>query len=314
MDVLSDVIGAMRAGRPYSSLTAAEAAWRMDFAAFGGARFHVVTAGRCRVTSAHAAAVTLGPGDAVLLPHGAEHVLENAGDGTTQLVCGAYQLDQARPHPLIQDLPELVHLPARSDRHPRLRASIALLRDELAEQAPGDDVVLPALLDVVLVHLFRAWISERAERQDTGWCVALGDRAISRSLRAMHEHPAGRWTVESLGARAGLSRAAFARRFASLVGLPPLTYLTWWRLTTAARLLRTTDAPLSVIARRSGYGSPYAFANAFKREYGIPAGEYRRQRRTDHEHIAEWEPPPSGFPLTLVPEGRQPSTASSSQS
>ncbi|MCS7478720.1 AraC family transcriptional regulator [Umezawaea endophytica] len=304
MDVLSDVIGAMRAGRPYSSLTSAEAAWRMDFPSFGGARFHVVTAGRCRITRGRGAAVTLRPGDAVLFPHGAEHALENAGDGTTQLVCGAYQLDQARPHPLIQDLPDLVHVPARSDRHPNLQTSISLLRDELDHQAPGNDVVVPALLDVVLVHLFRAWITERAESQDTGWCVALGDRAISRSLRAMHQQPAGRWTVESLGAQAGLSRAAFARRFASLVGLPPLTYLTWWRLTTAARLLRTTDTPLSIVAQRSGYGSAYAFANAFKREYGLPAGEYRRQRRTDHRHIAEWEPPSSGFPLTLAPEAR----------
>ncbi|HWO64042.1 MAG TPA: AraC family transcriptional regulator [Umezawaea sp.] len=304
MDVLSDAIGAMRAGRPYSSLTAAESTWRMDFPAFEGARFHVVTAGRCRVTRAGEPAITLGPGDAVLFPHGTAHALENAADGTAQIVCGAYRLDQARPHPLVQDLPDVVDLPARSDRYPGLTSSIALLRDELLGQEPGKDVLLPALLDVLLVHLIRAWFTERAGSQDTGWCVALGDQAISRSLRAMHEHPADPWTVESLGARAGLSRAAFARRFASLVGLPPLTYLTWWRLTTAARLLRTTDAPLSAVARRSGYGSAYAFANAFKREYGIPAGEYRRRRRTDHRHIAEWEPTSSGSQLTPVPEAR----------
>ena len=86
--------------------------------------------------------------------------------------------------------------------------------------------------------------------------------------------------MESLGAHAGLSRAAFARRFTALVGQPPLTYLTWWRLTTAARLLETTDVPLSVVAQRTGYGSAYAFANAFKREYGVSAGRYRQQRHT----------------------------------
>ncbi len=290
MDVLSDVITGMRAGRPYSSLTAADESWTMDIPSFEGARLHAVTAGRCRVITPQEPVVTLGPGDAILFPHGTAHVLEAANDGTTQIVCGAYQLDQVRPHPLIQELPDVMSLPARADRYSGLQASIDLLRNELTEQPPGRDAVLPALLDVLFVHLIRAWFTARVHLQDTGWCVALGDEAIARSLRAMHEHPADPWTVESLGAQAGLSRAAFARRFTTLVRLPPLTYLTWWRLTTAAGLLQSTDAPLAAVARRSGYGSPYAFANAFKREYGISAGKYRHQRRADHRHLSEWTP------------------------
>ncbi|MEV0584380.1 helix-turn-helix domain-containing protein [Nonomuraea sp. NPDC050310] len=53
--------------------------------------------------------------------------------------------------------------------------------------------------------------------------------------------------------------------------------MTWWRLSTAARLLRDTDAALSEIAAAIGYGSEFAFANAFKREYGTAPGKYRRQ-------------------------------------
>jgi AraC-like DNA-binding protein len=75
---------------------------------------------------------------------------------------------------------------------------------------------------------------------------------------------------------AGLSRAAFSRRFTALVGQPPLTYLTWWRMTIAGRLLRASDTALSVIARQVGYGSEFAFASAFKREYGVTTGQYRR--------------------------------------
>jgi AraC-like DNA-binding protein len=82
--------------------------------------------------------------------------------------------------------------------------------------------------------------------------------------------------VETLGAEAGLSRAAFARRFSALVGQPPLAYLTWWRMTTAARLLRETDSPLSTVAKQTGYTSEFAFARAFKREYGTAPGGYRR--------------------------------------
>jgi AraC-like DNA-binding protein len=284
MDVLSDAIGTMRVGRPYLSLEAADPSWEKEVPAFEGARFYVGTTGRIRVTAPDEAVITLQPGDAVLLPHGTAHTVVNATDSTAQFLSGAYRLERARPHPLFQDLPDLVSLPARADRYPGLQASIDLVLSELGEEMHGRDLVLPALLEVLLVHLIRACLIERAGLQATGWCVALDDEVIARSLRAVHERPADPWTVESLGAHAGLSRAAFARRFTAMVGQPPLTYLTWWRLTTAARLLQTTDVPLSTVAQRSGYGSAYAFANAFKREYGISAGRYRQQHRTDHQH------------------------------
>jgi AraC-like DNA-binding protein len=71
-----------------------------------------------------------------------------------------------------------------------------------------------------------------------------------------------------LAAQADLSPAAFARRFAALVGQPPLAYLTWWRTTLAGRLLRDGDAPLAAVSRKVGYTSEFAFAHAFKREFG----------------------------------------------
>lgn len=62
--------------------------------------------------------------------------------------------------------------------------------------------------------------------------------------------------------------------------MPPLTYLTWWRMTAAARLLRETDLPLRSVAQRVGYASEYAFAKAFKRELGAPPGQYRTGYRS----------------------------------
>jgi AraC-like DNA-binding protein len=58
-----------------------------------------------------------------------------------------------------------------------------------------------------------------------------------------------------------------------------MTYLSWWRLTTARRLLLDSDAPLSVVAGQVGYGSEFAFASAFKREFHIAPGSYRRRGR-----------------------------------
>ncbi|MFE9328963.1 helix-turn-helix domain-containing protein [Nocardia sp. NPDC052278] len=60
----------------------------------------------------------------------------------------------------------------------------------------------------------------------------------------MHGQPSHSWTVAELADQAGLSRATFARRFATLIGQPVIAYLTWRRMTLAARKLRETDIPL----------------------------------------------------------------------
>ena len=194
-------------------------------------------------------------------------------------MCGAYLLDRSRMHPLLAELPEIIHLPARVGRHPVLRGAIELLGAELdGAPRPGADAAVSALLDLLLLlHILRAWLQERsAASEDDGWSAALRDPAVASALRAVHGDPAHPWTVGELAGVAGLSRAAFARRFTALVGRPPLTYLTWWRMTIAARLLRTTDLPHAAIARKIGYASEHAFANAFKREFTMPPGAYRR--------------------------------------
>ncbi len=93
-------------------------------------------------------------------------------------------------------------------------------------------------------------------------------RTPQAALHAIHRATAAPWTVAKLAAEAKLSRAPFARRFAAMIGQPSLTYLTWWRMTMAARLLRTSDAPLKSIAAQVGYTSEFAFSHAFKRTYG----------------------------------------------
>lgn len=205
------------------------------------------------------------------------------------MLCGAYLLDGSRAHPLMAELPEVVHLAAGTGRHPELRAALDLLGGELERPRPGSDAMVPALLDVLLLHILRAWSGERSrEGVATGWTAALHDPAVAAALRAIHGEPGRQWSVEELGRRAGLSRAAFARRFTALVGRPPLTYLTWWRMTVAARLLRDSDVPANAVAGRVGYTSEFAFAHAFKRAYGRPPGAYRRQAG----HGRPPEPPP----------------------
>lgn len=129
-----------------------------------------------------------------------------------------------------------------------------------------------------MVYMLRAWLADTAGAD--GWSAALADPVTVRALAAIHAGPAHPWTVEELAATAGLSRAAFARRFTALVGEPPLTYLTRWRMTTAARLLHQGDDTLDRVAGAVGYGSAFAFAKAFRREYATTPGGYRSTSRT----------------------------------
>ena len=82
--------------------------------------------------------------------------------------------------------------------------------------------------------------------------------------------------MESLASRVAMSRSAFAARFAQLVGEPPLTYLTRWRMQKATRLLRTGAASIADVASRVGYEAEAAFSKAFKRWTGVAPSAYRR--------------------------------------
>ncbi|HEX5206005.1 MAG TPA: AraC family transcriptional regulator [Actinoplanes sp.] len=303
MDVLSDAIGVMRTGRPHSSEIRKRAPWGVRAAPFSGSGFHVVLAGTCWLIPPDGEAIGLGAGDVVCLPHGCGHALADspstplagapvaalpevmpaidAGEGAeTVLLCGAYTLDRTRPHPLFEELPEVIHLPARLGRRSPLHAAVNLLGDEIADPGQGSGAVVSALLDMMLLYIVRAWLAEQTGGGPaTGWAATLGDPVIATALRHIHQEPARQWTVEELGAKAGLSRAAFSRRFTSLVGKPPLGYLTWWRMTLAAQLLRDGDKPVQSVAQRTGYTSEFAFAKAFKRELGVAPGRYRRNAR-----------------------------------
>ncbi|MCX4985911.1 AraC family transcriptional regulator [Streptomyces sp. NBC_00572] len=310
MDVLSDVVAVTRTGRPRSAHVRWHAPWGQEFASVpGSAGFQVILQGSCWLLPPDAEPVQLSPGDVVFLPHGSGHTLadspetlvtapacdpddhelydayasdsiDRSGDlgPATVVLCGAYRLDPSRTHPLLLTLPDLIHLPAQSDSHPELRSAVALLAAELETPRLGTDAAVPALLDALLLYILRIWFKEQPARENTtGWAAALNDPPVTAALHAIHRDPAAPWTVAKLAADAGLSRAPFARRFAKLVGQPPLGYLTWWRMTTAARLLRTSDAPLRSIATQVGYTSEFAFANAFKRTHGTPPGMYRRR-------------------------------------
>ncbi|WP_030792974.1 AraC family transcriptional regulator [Streptomyces sp. NRRL S-920] len=310
MDVLSDAIAVMRTGRPHSARTEKHAPWGLRFHSEGRSGFHALLEGSAWLVPADESAppVRLAPGDLVFIAHRGGHALvgepgmpvedvsllpdgtwprapePDPGDGrppSAVMICGAYLLDEGRSHPLLSELPDVVHLPASDAGNGGLRAVLDLLGDELARPRPGSDTIVTSLLDTLLLLILRTWwLRVRGgEGEPTGWAAALADPAVAAALRAIHSDPAHPWTVEELGALSHLSRAPFARRFTASVGRPPLAYLTWWRMTSAAGWLREPDgAPLRSVAERAGYATEFAFAKAFKREFGLAPGRYRKLR------------------------------------
>ncbi|MCS7477188.1 AraC family transcriptional regulator [Umezawaea endophytica] len=189
-------------------------------------------------------------------------------DGRMMMLTGAYPMRGEISRRLLDALPKLLVL--REDEWDC--PVVPLLTAEIVKDEPGQEVVLDRLLDLLLIAVLRAWF---ARADAPAWYSAFADPVVGQAVRLLQQNPAHPWTVASLAAKIGVSRAALARRFTDLVGEPPMAFLTGWRLALAADLLRETDATVGAVARQVGYGSSFALSTAFKRERGVSPQEFR---------------------------------------
>jgi len=196
----------------------------------------------------------------------------NSATGETVLLTGVYQVEGEVGRRLLRALPALLVLRADELDTPL----VDLLAGEVVRDAPGQEAVLDRLLDLLLITLLRTWF-DRPQSDPPGWYAAQGDPVVGPALRLMQHHPDHPWTVAGLAGETGVSRAAFARRFTELVGEPPMTFLTGWRLALAADLLLEPEATIASVARQVGYATPFALSAAFKRERGISPRDHRRR-------------------------------------
>jgi AraC-like DNA-binding protein len=197
----------------------------------------------------------------------------NHPEGRVVLLTGTYLTDGEISRPLLDALPTAIVV-RRDEWDTPL---VGLLADEIARDRPGDQAVLDRLLDLLLIAALRQWAS-RPGSQPPGWYRAQTDPVVGPALRLLHDDPAAEWTVARLAAAVGISRAACARRFTELVGVPPMTYLTRWRLALAADLLQAPGATVGQVAARVGYTSPFTFSTAFKRHYGVSPRRHRERQ------------------------------------
>ncbi|WP_020497035.1 AraC family transcriptional regulator [Sciscionella marina] len=192
--------------------------------------------------------------------------------GASIMIRGTYQLTGDVADRLLEMLPELAVVPAGA----RTAQILKLITAEARLTKPGQDAVLRRLLDLLLVVALREWITH-GDASLPAWCQALTDPDIGDALFLLHENLQHPWTVGALAAKIGMSRAAFAARFTDVVGEPPISYLTTWRMTIAADQLRDTNTPIARVAKNVGYQDPFAFSVAFKRARNVTPSDWRRR-------------------------------------
>jgi AraC-like DNA-binding protein len=263
--------------------------------------YHFVTAGKLLVGVEGEPDVEVRAGEIVLLPRNDVHtlasepglvatsareliqpssdgglarILHGGGGETTQIVCG-FLGSEVSYNPLIAALPRVLKLDVREGvSREWVEASVRYAASELTAGRFASSSLLSRLSELLFVEALRQY-SVTFVNQDAGWLKGVADPQIGRALAAIHRNVGSHWSADSLAREASMSRSAFVERFTTLIGMPPIRYLTLWRLQAARRSLQETRKSIAQLAAEVGYGSEEAFSRAFKREFGLSPARWR---------------------------------------
>ncbi len=305
-DALSQVLDAVKLRGSIYFHTHFSPPWGVRVPAYGRvARFHMALRGDCwlRVKGSQQA-LRLATGDLAVIPHGAEHILSDApdreaidvdevvqrsgyvGEGALvygdenenlacKLFCGHFEFDEGTLHPILQSLPDVIHVPNTQSMNAYwLESMLRFVSAEITADRAGSEAIIHRLSEIVFIQVIRTFVDDVGD--DAGSLAAVLHPQFGRCLSKVHAAPEEQWTVETMASEAGMSRTVFAERFSALMGMTPLGYVTHWRMQQARRKLIDTELPLIEIAEGVGYGSEAAFSRAFKRQFDVTPGELRR--------------------------------------
>ncbi|MGW8526743.1 MULTISPECIES: AraC family transcriptional regulator [Nocardiopsidaceae] len=259
----------------------------------------VMVHGRSRLTADGGEPIALGPGDVAILNDRSWLEVEGgAGDGPRRevvpdpdtlrlrtadadhddVVIGIrVDLNRVGRELLLQTLPPVGHVRAADTQALRLRGALDLLLAEVVGGRPGAEFAIRQHGQLLVLEVLRAYLG-RLELPP-GWLRALADEQLRPALGLMHSAPGKPWRLEELARAAAMSRTSFTDRFRSLAGIPPLTYLSRWRMLLAQRALRDSDVRVGSLASELGYASEGAFSSAFRRQVGESPLHYRSRVR-----------------------------------
>ena len=269
--------------------------------------YHIVTKGPCWAAVNDESPLLLESGDTLILPRGDAYKIANTpqyptaedetasidffrsmtsneapaviteggpGPEKNKLICGFLGCNMGPYNPLLSTLPRVMRIPAPTDNDDPLSALIAFALSESQEVLGGERSVLMRLGEVMFVEILRRYFRS-APASDSSWLAALRDPLGGRTLALLHKDIAVSWTLQKLADSVGASRSALAEHFSRIVGVPPMQYLTRWRMQVAAHRLRDTQLKVSSVAHEVGYDSDEAFSRAFKRVVGVSPRDWR---------------------------------------
>ena len=298
MDLLADIFKSIRLEGSIFFNSRLTAPWDLQLEPSNRPRFHFVVEGATWLeSSALFEPARLRRGQAVFLNDGGPHRLGDTllepnerktepmearvpSDTECHLICGTFGFNTQLKHPLIDTLPAHIRI-AISDDEQSFWSMIRIMVEELGERQAGSDAVVDRLCELFLIKVLRSHAKDNPMLP--GFVAALDDPITCKGLQLIHDHPATDWTLDSLAQAVGLSRSAFAKRFHQLVGVPPKTYLTTWRMHKAERLLRNPYARLAAVAQQVGYSSDAAFNRAFKQFFGKSPGAFQSVLRYERD-------------------------------
>ena len=306
MDVLSDVLGRLRLKGSIFLRAEFRAPWGMDIPQGKLGILHIITHGCCWLKKPdHENPILLTTGDLMLLPRGDEHSLVHSATGSTtpaeeilsgitpmsegplhyggsgeltNFLCGAFEYDRSMVHPLIDSLPDMIHITGSDSKEfAWLSHANHLLTTEADTERLGSAAVLDRISEVIFSQILRVYIQKTP--LPPGFLNGLKDEKLVQVLRLIHTKPEHTWTLAELAKSCGLSRSALADRFKHCMGDTPMNYLTLWRIQKSQELLKHSQLSTVQIAEQVGYHSESAFSIAFKKISGKGHGRYRRENQ-----------------------------------
>ncbi|WP_278182478.1 AraC family transcriptional regulator [Vibrio misgurnus] len=241
-----------------------------------GGHLHLLRSGELTLHYEGAESRLLAEQTLIFFPSGLAHRMQPRQLGGCDLVCASVSFSQTATSPLKLALPDAVILPLRE--LPALEPLLTLLFDEAFTSRYGQQPVLTRLLETLLILLLRHMVENGLCQQGT--LAGLSDPRLAKAIAAIHLRAEEKWTVATLAKQAGMSRARFAAHFQMHIGMPPLAYLTQWRMLLAGQQLLIGESIMQV-ALSAGYSGSIAFSRAFEREFGVSPGRWLKMQQSE---------------------------------
>lgn len=278
--------------------------WGLSFPEIeGSVKFHHVTAGSAEIIFPDSESLTLKAGDLVLIVNSGHRIASSknavctdihaalksgemsrtasssfrfGGNGeSTSIITGRFTFDYFETHPFFRLVPRLVVIRAEERKSDDgIDMILKLMLNEATAKHAGAKAAIDRLCDLLFFAAIRTWATQSAF--DSGWAAVTRDAQIAAAVDVIHRESSTALSIEQLARAASLSRSAFAERFRHVMGEPPSSYLTRWRMHLASVAIRERGESIAAAAQQAGYESEAAFAKAFKRSVGVAPGAFRR--------------------------------------